>query len=352
MERRGIVSAGHCRLGAPCLRKWANLLLALGASMGAVSCAQMSADNTHLQQPSQPAVQSKIVLIPSAIDFSSVVLGQKNSQTVKLTNGDTKRVQVTDISIAGSGLSVTGVTVPLFLDPQGSEAFNIDFAPKSAGPVTGTLTIESSIAAQTFNVKGTGTKAQSKLQTEPASIDFGKLGVNKTTSQKVTISNTGNSRVSITKVALNGTGFKVSELPSQFALEPQQSTSFQVSFHPQAKGVVKGSLSFTSQDLTVPVALSLTGDAVDAGSTPANSAHTVNLKWDVSPGNVAGYNVYRSEESGGPYDKLTSSLSGSASYLDSGVESGQKYYYVVTSVNHGGHESKRSDQVSVTIPNP
>jgi uncharacterized glyoxalase superfamily protein PhnB len=309
----------------------------------------MSADNA---QPPKTAAQSKIVLIPNAIDFSSVVLGQKNSQTVKLTNGDSKQVQITDISIAGAGLSVTGVTLPLSLGPQDSDTFNINFAPKSSGPVSGTLTIQSTLAAATFNVKGTGAKAQPKLQTDPASIDFGKLAVKKTTTRKVTISNTGNSKVNISKVSLGGTAFSVSDLPSQFALEPQQSTSFQVSFHPQAKGVVKGSLSFTSKDLTAPLTLMLSGNAVDAGSVPASSGHTVTLEWEASSGNVSGYNVYRSEESGGPYDKLTSSLSGSTSYLDAEVEAGQKYYYVVTSVNHSGHESKRSEQVSVTIPNP
>jgi len=312
----------------------------------------MNADNAHGQQPPQPAAQSKIVLVPSAIDFSSVVLGQKNSQTVKLTNGDSKQAQITDISISGAGLSVTGVTLPLSLGPQDSQTFNIDFAPKSSGPVSGTLTIQSTLAAATFNVKGTGAKAQPKLQTDPASIDFGKLAVKKTTTRKVTISNTGNSKVNISKVSLGGTAFSVSDLPSQFALEPQQSTSFQVSFHPQAKGVVKGSLSFTSKDLAAPLALSLSGNAVDAGSVPASSGHTVTLEWEASPGKILGYNVYRGEESDGPYDQLTNSLSSSTSYVDSEVESGQKYYYVVTSVNQGGHESKRSDQVSVTIPSP
>lgn len=352
MECRGIASAGLRGIGVPFYRKWANLLLAIAASINTVSCAQMSADSAHVQQPPQPAAQSKIVLVPNAIDFSSVVLGQKNSQTVKLTNGESKRVQFTDISIAGAGLSVTGVTLPLSLGPKDSETFNIDFAPQSSGPVSGTLTIQSTLAAETFNVKGTGAKAQPKLQTDPASIDFGKLAVKKTTTRKVTISNTGNSKVSVSKVALNGTGFSISELPSQFALEPQQSTSLHVSFHPQAKGAVKGSLSFTSKDLTAPLALTLSGNAVDAGSVPASSGHTVTLEWEASPGNVAGYNVYRSEESGGPYDKLTGSLSGSTGYVDSEVDAGQKYYYVVTSVSQGGHESTRSDQVSVTIPNP
>ncbi len=328
---------------------WVLAFAAIAISVGAGACAQMSTNNAQVQQPQ---VQSKIILVPNSIDFSSVVLGQKNSQTVKLTNADSKGVQITGISIVGSGLSVTGVTLPLALGPQDSGTFNIEFAPQSQGPVSGVLTVESAVASQNFQVKGTGAKAEAKLQTDPASIDFGKLAIKKTTTRKVTVSNTGNSKIAISKVALSGTGFSVSDLPSQFALDPQQTTTFEVSFHPQVKGNVKGSLTFTSKNLSSPVALPLAGNAVDAGSVPASSGHTVNLEWDASPGKVSGYYVYRSEESRGPFEKLTKSLTGNTSFSDSEVESGQKYYYVVTSVNHGGHESKHSDQVSVTIPNP
>ena len=309
----------------------------------------MSTDGARAQQP---GVQSKIVLVPDSIDFSSVVLGQKNSQTVKLTNRDTKRIHITNVSIAGAGLSVTGITLPLSLDPQASETFNLEFAPKSSGPVSGTLTIESTVPTQIFTVKGVGTKAKPRLQTDPASIDFGKIAVKKTTTRQVTVSNTGNSKITVSKVALSGSGFSVSELPSQFSLEPLQTTTFQVTFHPQAKGSVKGSLSFTSKDLPSSVAMALAGNAVDPGSVPASSGHTVNLEWDASPGKVAGYNVYRSEQPGGPYDKLTNSLNSDTTFSDSQVQSGLTYYYVVTSVNHGGHESKHSGQASVTIPTP
>ncbi|MEQ1473140.1 MAG: choice-of-anchor D domain-containing protein, partial [Candidatus Acidiferrum sp.] len=280
MERSRVLPVHHASRGVSYFWRPVSLVLAVAASLVAGGCGQMSTDGARAQQP---GVQSKIVLVPNSIDFSSVVLGQKNSQTVKLTNGDTKRIHITNVSIAGAGLSVGGVTLPLSLDPQASETFNLEFAPKSSGPVSGTLTIESTVPTETFNVKGTGTKAKPRLQTDPASIDFGKIAVKKTTTRQVTVSNTGNSKITVNKVALSGSGFSVSDLPSQFSLEPLQTTTFQVTFHPQAKGSVKGSLSFTSKDLSSPVAMALAGNAVDPGSVPASSGHTVNLEWDASP---------------------------------------------------------------------
>jgi fibronectin type 3 domain-containing protein len=38
------------------------------------------------------------------------------------------------------------------------------------------------------------------------------------------------------------------------------------------------------------------------------------------------------------------------SYVDSGVSSGQTYYYVATEVDSGGTESSYSSEVSATIP--
>ena len=65
---------------------------------------------------------------------------------------------------------------------------------------------------------------------------------------------------------------------------------------------------------------------------------------------VAGYNVYRSQTSGGPYSKLDSSIVAADAYTDSSVQSGQTYYYVVTSVTSSGVESADSTQVSATVP--
>jgi len=65
---------------------------------------------------------------------------------------------------------------------------------------------------------------------------------------------------------------------------------------------------------------------------------------------VAGYNVYRSIASGGPYTKLNSNVDANTSYSDGSVQAGLTYFYVVTSVNSSGTESGYSNQASLTIP--
>jgi fibronectin type 3 domain-containing protein len=76
----------------------------------------------------------------------------------------------------------------------------------------------------------------------------------------------------------------------------------------------------------------------------------VALRWSPSTSAVAGYHVYRSEISGGPYTKLDSSLVTADSYTDSSVTNGLTYYYVVTSVTSTGMEGTDSIQTSATVP--
>jgi fibronectin type 3 domain-containing protein len=81
--------------------------------------------------------------------------------------------------------------------------------------------------------------------------------------------------------------------------------------------------------------------------------HKVTLTWQAataSPGkSVASYNVYRGTTSGGPYSKLASGIK-DAKYEDSLVSSGTTYYYVVTSVEEGGHESPYSAEIQAKVP--
>jgi fibronectin type 3 domain-containing protein len=62
--------------------------------------------------------------------------------------------------------------------------------------------------------------------------------------------------------------------------------------------------------------------------------------------------MYRSATSSGPYTKLNSALVTSTQYVDSGIQCGQTYYYVTTSIDSSDVESAYSNQVFATIPTP
>jgi hypothetical protein len=65
---------------------------------------------------------------------------------------------------------------------------------------------------------------------------------------------------------------------------------------------------------------------------------------------VVGYNVYVSLVSGSGYAKLTSAPVAVVDYLDSGLQTAQTRYYVVTSVDSNNNESGYSNEVAAIVP--
>jgi hypothetical protein len=79
-------------------------------------------------------------------------------------------------------------------------------------------------------------------------------------------------------------------------------------------------------------------------------AEAIHLAWDPNPeGKVAGYHVYRSLTSGGPYTRITTAPSPSTYYVDDSAEAAQTYYYAVTAVDSAGTQSSFSREVGVTL---
>jgi fibronectin type 3 domain-containing protein len=103
-------------------------------------------------------------------------------------------------------------------------------------------------------------------------------------------------------------------------------------------------------------ASALTGDvppAAPTGLTATVSGGNVTLDWaDNAEQDLAGYRVFRSSTSGGPYAPIGPALVSGSSYTDTGLAQGSTSYYVVSAVDAGGFESSRSAQVSATIPIP
>ena len=90
------------------------------------------------------------------------------------------------------------------------------------------------------------------------------------------------------------------------------------------------------------------------GTGLAPLAHSVDVTWDASTSpSLQGYNVYRSTVSGGPYTKISATVSPSTLlFTDTTPVSGKQYFYIVTALSTSGAESAASVEAGVTIPVP
>ena len=105
-----------------------------------------------------------------------------------------------------------------------------------------------------------------------------------------------------------------------------------------------------SDSISVTVANSdTTPPAPPSGLVAAAGDAAVDLSWtENTDPDLAGYTVYRSTASGGPYSAVTASLLLNASYTDESVTNGTTYYYVATASDHSGNESSYSNEAPAT----
>ncbi len=83
------------------------------------------------------------------------------------------------------------------------------------------------------------------------------------------------------------------------------------------------------------------------GNIPAH----IELSWAISPEtDLAGYNVYRTEEAGVPPTRLNTELLLTPTFRDMNVQPGHVYFYTVTAVDSSGNESASSAAVSGDVP--
>ena len=319
---------------------------AAGSQTGKVAIVTSSGETVDVALSGNTPTNT-VSVVPTSASFGNVPVGSTNSQTFTVTNHGSTTVSVLSKSISGTGLSISGLASGMQIGSGQSSTFNVVFKPAETGAITGSASVDFSASGKTIAltvlVSGNGVAATGALQASPSALSFGDVTVGKSSSLPLKVTNAGNSSVTITRSAVAGSGFSVSGL-SALTLQPGQSDSVPVVFAPTSTGSVSGNISISTSSATVSVALS--GSGIVASST-----HTVSLSWVASTSTgMTGYYVERGTVSGGPYQILNSSPETGTSYVDSTVQDGKEYFYVVVSVSTGGQESQPSGQVSATIP--
>ena len=291
-------------------------------------------------------MQAKLSVVPSSVGFGSVTVGVANTQTVTLSNSGNSNLVVSNDTLSGSGFTVSSIALPLTVTPGNSAALTVGFDPTSTVAYSGSLSVASNAPGSPLSIplSGTGAAKNAQLSSTPSTVSFGNVTQGTSSTQSITLKNSGNTSLSVSKITVAGTYFAASIPALPVTLSAGQTLSFNSTFSPSASGSFTGSLSVASTAANSPLSVPLSGSGV------TNVTHKASLTWTSSTSTVAGYNVYRGTQNGGPYTKVNSSVVTGSAYSDSSVQAGTTYYYVVTSVTSAGVESVHSSQVSGTIP--
>jgi len=319
-----------------------SILLFIFSVLFTFSCAGTKVAPTS---PSSPTSPGSLSVSASTVSFGNVQVGSTKSMSLTLSNGaaQTATIEVSQVTVSGQAFSMTGVTLPASLAPGHSLTLTIDFKPSAAGNVTGTAAITSNAATANISVALSGSGlASTQLAVNPATMTFSSVTVGSSQNQTGTLS-AGSFPITISNATWQGAGFSLSGITFPVTIPSGQSVPFTVTFAPQAAGNVSGAISFASNASNSPTSESLAGSALQTAQ------HSVDLSWNPDASTVQCYYVYRGNQTGGPYTKI-SALLPATSYVDATVSSGLTYYYVVTALASASVESGYSNEAVAAIP--
>jgi Abnormal spindle-like microcephaly-assoc'd, ASPM-SPD-2-Hydin len=217
---------------------------------------------------------------PASLSFGNVQVGNSKSLSDTLTNSGGSSVTISAASVSGSGFSISGLSLPLALNPGQTTTFSVKFAPASAGAASGKVTITSNGSNSTLNIPVSGTGVTpGTLSSNPTSLSFGNVQLGSSANLSETLTNTGGTTVTISQANATGNGFSITGLTLPTTLTPSQSVTFTVTFAPSAAGAASGNLAISS-DASNPTL-----------NIPTSGTGTAQGQLSVSPGTLSFGNV-------------------------------------------------------------
>ncbi len=160
-----------------------------------------------------PQTSPQLTVSAASVAFGNVTMNTAATQSLTLTSTGTAPVTVNSASITGAFTIIQ--TFPVILNPSQSLTLQVQFAPTTAGVLTGQLTITSTSTTGSPAVvalSGTGTTSSApqttpQLTVSATSLSFGSVALNTPVTQSLTLTSTGTSPVTVNSATLTGAGF-------------------------------------------------------------------------------------------------------------------------------------------------
>ncbi len=234
---------------------------AAGAFSATATIASTASDSsTSISLTGTGVASSQLAVSPTTENFGSITVGSQSNQTITLTNGTGATVNISQVSVSGTGFKLSGITTPLALTASQSTTFTATFSPLTAGSASGTVTITSDAPNPSLSLPLSGTGVtQGAVGSNPTSLDFGTVTVGSKQVLSETVTNTGGSTLTISQVGVSGTGFSVSGISTPATLIAGQSATFSVTFTPLSAANASGSVTVTSTGANPTLTIPLTG---------------------------------------------------------------------------------------------
>ncbi|MBJ6727453.1 beta strand repeat-containing protein [Geomesophilobacter sediminis] len=302
-------------------------------------------------------IQPNATVSTSTLDFGAVAIpnGTKDL-TFTLGNSGNTDLTVNSFTIGGSSaFSVQGPPVQT-VTAGGKATVTVRFAPTALATYTGTLTIQTNGGTQVVNLTGVG--AGGVLTVSPGALDFGLIASGSSKTLSVTLTNTGNSKLTISNISLPAvtqfTPVFIGATP--ITLLPNASLQVLVTFAPSATdtGTFTSSFNVTSDATNGAQTINLQGATTDFKISTSSIANmTVNTPVTVTLDETGGVAPYTWSITSGTVpaglDATSSTFSGGGTISGTPTGAGN-YSFVVQVTDSNGLTAKKLFNLKVLSP--
>jgi len=245
-----------------------------GTRNGLLTIVDNAAGSPHVVQLSGTGVGPNVKLSSRSLAFGDQPVGTTSGpQAITLTNDGNAPLSIAGVTISGSFAQTNNCVTSL--EAGTSCGINVTFSPTSAGATFGAITITDNAPGNphVINLSGTAVSGTAPVVfLSSASLAFGLQAVTTTSApQTLTLSNTGNAELSVTKIATSGDFSQTNDCGNKVAAGARCTIS--ITFTPKTAGVKAGAVTITDNAAGSPHLAGLSGTGTDFGmsASPPNA---------------------------------------------------------------------------------
>jgi hypothetical protein len=226
-----------------------------------------------------------LTVSPTNIWYGGVPMGQSANHTVTLTNAGRGSVTVSKVTRTDPNFS-SNLNLPLTLAAGQSVQFVVTLTPTFVGHINAAFIFTSSATDSRLNLYvhggGVTTAATKSLVPSSSSLSFGGVQVGSSQMLPETLTNTGNSSVTVSATTTKGSQFSVTGPGLPLSLAAGHSMTLNVTYTPTGTSSVSGSLTVNSSipNVVIPLSgsagatgtLKVTPGALSFGQVPVGSS--------------------------------------------------------------------------------
>jgi hypothetical protein len=234
---------------------------AAGAANGGITLVSDAPTSPTVITLNGTGIQGGLAVSPATISFGDERVGNTTApRAVTITNNGTDVLVIQSITASGPFV-ITPPALPASLAPNDTLTFDVTFAPRTTGMLSGAIVVQGDGAPRSAGVALSGRGTVSQVTLSPATLDFQRVLVGTASAgAQVTLTNNGTTDLNLAGFGVTGP-YQVTGLAAT-TLAPGASTQFTVTFNPTMPGAANGALELSSDDPASPSQLPLRGIGV------------------------------------------------------------------------------------------